>query len=175
VKTAFVTSFFNQRLFHLYDGGQAHLLLLSVGLGGEGGEYACVRLVAMRRWCPWSSPCAEHTTTVVVAVILGRKGSPFSTSCPWIHRRSSPHLGSQVVRPQRPRCCQRLECLAGEEHASNLLFDLGRKVWRSLVSGGGASDVLDCVLQISFMVFSAKKRLSSNVRFIRASDVKSPM
>jgi hypothetical protein len=40
------------------------------------------------------------------------------------------------------------------------------------VSGGGASDVLDCVLQISFMVFSAKKRLSSNVRFIRESDVK---
>jgi hypothetical protein len=50
-----------------------------------------------------------------------------------------------------------LDPLAGEEHASNLLFDLGCKAWRSPASGGGAPDGLDCVFFLSFRVFSAKK------------------
>lgn len=110
------------------------------------------------------------------AVILGRKGGPFSTSCAEalrIRRRSSPHSGCQVVRPRCPRCCRRLDPLAGEEHASNLLVDLGCKAWRSPASGDGAPEGLDCFCYSSSRVFLANlEALSSNVWFFRARDLK---
>jgi hypothetical protein len=70
-----------------------------------------------------------------------------------IHRWSSPLQGSQVVRPRRSRSGRRLDLLVRIETASNLLFDLGCKAWRSPTTGGGAPHVLDCFFIVSFRWF----------------------
>jgi hypothetical protein len=86
-------------------------------------------------------------TTNLLAVVLGQKGDPSSTSSSealgFIYWSSMPFEG-QVVCPRSSSGCQRLDLHVGEEHSSILLSELGRDAWSSPVAGGRGTVVLDC-------------------------------
>jgi hypothetical protein len=120
---------------------------------------------------------AEHTTPSVGAVNLGQNGGPSSTSVAeallWIRCWSSSLLRHQVVRPRWLGGDQWLRFFVGRERSSCMPLFLGGDALRTPARGGGDTQGPDCVLSFRSRVFSViPEALSSNSRFLNASDVK---
>jgi hypothetical protein len=116
----------------------------------------------------------NHADGSIASVILYRQGGENSTSSAealQTSRRSSTRY--QVVHPWWLGNGQRLQFIAGREPASILLLFLGGNTWRMPASCDGGTQGLDCLEQNCTWVFSVKwKALSSNYRFLRASNVR---
>jgi hypothetical protein len=122
---------------------------------------------------------AEHASLLVDGAILGRKGGPTTTSM--TEAFSASFAGAQRLstdkwfRPRRRRDGWRMLSNAGSVLLGISVPYLDGDVCRSPASGGG--DILgsDCFSYSSSRVFFVTfEVLSSNPRFLSASDVKGP-
>jgi hypothetical protein len=150
----------NKCLCLFFFGDQLAPMLLLAGPGGEGGEHAVVGLATKQRRCH-GSPCAQHAVTVVVASIFGRSSGLISTS-------TSEALGSVAGARHTEEIKWFVPGVLGVAGGEIQSPEKSSRADCSLISateprgrrrsGGGEPDVLDCVFQTSFRVFSAKKR-----------------
>jgi hypothetical protein len=151
----------NKRLCLFFFGGQPAPMLLLAGPGGEGGEHAVVGLATKQRRC-LASPCAQHAVTVVVAAIFGRLSGLISTSTTEVFGSVAGARHAQEIKwfvpgvlgvaggwIQSPEKSSRADC-----SLISAAEPRGRRR-----SGGGEPDVLDCIFQASFRVFSEKRGL----------------
>jgi hypothetical protein len=97
-------------------------------------------------------------------------------ACWWFPRRSSSRSRRQVVRPRKRIGDRCWGFLAGVGCSSTVPPDLDGYVWRSPACSGGGFLALDCVIYFCVRVFIVNfEALSSNIRFLRASEAKGPL